>query len=103
MTEDYLPFDVDDIPEWLKLNAEGPKPWWQSRAIWGSLIAAAAGLAGLAGYTVDVPAVTEAIVGAATLVGAALAWYGRLRAERPISPRKVLPGLELPERGERDE
>jgi hypothetical protein len=74
---------------------EEPKPWWQSRAIIGSLITAAASLAALAGYALDVPATTELVLGLAGLVGSALAWWGRVRASRPISKTQVAPGLTL--------
>ena len=103
-----------DLPPWLRRDAEGriieadymevpaAKPWWQSRAIWGAIMTAAAGLAGLAGYSIDAPAATEAVIGLVSLIGAGLAWWGRVQAERPIS-RDVVPGVTLPERGERAE
>jgi hypothetical protein len=74
---------------------DDPKPWWQSRAIIGSLITAAASLAALAGYALDVPATTELVLGLAGLVGSALTWWGRVRASRPISRTQVAPGLTL--------
>jgi hypothetical protein len=72
-----------------------PKPWWQSRTIIGSLITVVASVLALAGYTLDVAAASELVFGLAGLIGGALAWYGRVKATRPISRTKVAPGLEL--------
>jgi hypothetical protein len=74
---------------------EAPKPWWQSRGIIGSLVTVAASLAALAGYALDVEGTTELALGLATLIGGALAWWGRVKAVRPISTRKVLPGVTM--------
>lgn len=76
-------------------SLDDPKPWWQSRAIIGSLITAAASLAALAGYALDVQATTELVLGLAGLIGSALTWWGRVRASRPISRTQVAPGLTL--------
>lgn len=69
------------------------KPWWQSRAIIGSLITVASSGAALAGYAVDVSAVTELALGLGSIIGGALSWYGRVQATRPISMTRVAPGL----------
>lgn len=71
----------------------GVKPWWQSRAIWGALIVFIAQLARLVEIDVDVEGMTDAALSIATLVGAVLAWYGRLQATRPVSRTQVLPGV----------
>lgn len=69
------------------------KPWWQSRAIIGSLITVAGSALGIAGYALNVPLATELAVSISTLVGGLLSWYGRIKAERLISKTAVLPGI----------
>lgn len=71
------------------------KPWWQSRAIIGSLITVLASLLGIIGYTLNVPLATELALSIGTLVGGALSWYGRIKAEKLIDKRAVLPGLSI--------
>lgn len=72
---------------------DDPKPWWQSRTIIGSLITVASTGAALAGYAVDVNAMTELALGLSSIIGAALSWYGRVQATRTISRTMVLPGV----------
>jgi hypothetical protein len=71
------------------------KAWWQSRTIIGSLITVAASVAGIAGYTLDVPLATELALSVVTLVGGVLSWYGRLKAEKIIDKRQVVPGVRI--------
>lgn len=85
---------VRDMTDLLDLPDE-PKPWWQSRGIIGSLVTISASLAALAGYALDVEGTTELAMGLATLIGGALAWWGRVKAMQPISTRKVLPGVTI--------
>ena len=73
------------------------KPWWQSRAIIGSLVTVAASMVGIAGYTLNVPLATELAVSIATLVGGALSWYGRIKADRLISRTAILPKVRIGE------
>ena len=64
------------------------KQWFQSKTIWGGLIAATASLAGVFGISVDFVAQTEltdALVQLAGAVGALFAIYGRLSATEVIS------------------
>lgn len=68
------------------------KPWWQSRAIIGALVIVAAQGLRLTGLEINTEALTDAIVSALTLLGAALAWWGRVQASQPIS-RRVAPGV----------
>ena len=75
--------------------ASDEKPWWQSRAIVGALVVVFAQVASLFGLVVDEPAATEAAFGLVTLVGAGLAWWGRVKATKPISRTKVLPGVNI--------
>lgn len=71
------------------------KPWWQSRTIWGAVIVLVAQVALMFGVAIDVPAMTESALSLATLVGAVLAWWGRLQAQQPVSRTRVIPGVEL--------
>lgn len=64
------------------------KPWWQSKAVWGSIVALAAGFATLAGLKLDATLqdqLAELITGAANVVGGLIAWYGRAKAEAALS------------------
>lgn len=67
---------------WLDLAIE--KPWWQSRTMWGGVVAAGAGIAGALGYYVDVAVTTELATSVAGIVGGLLAIVGRISATRPI-------------------
>jgi hypothetical protein len=83
------------------MNSINEKPWWQSRAIIGAIVVVAAQAARLAGFETDTALVTELVIDGATIAGAALAWVGRVRAERPISRKQIAPGIRLPERPRR--
>lgn len=76
-------------------DAEGLKPWWQSRGVVGSLVTVAASLAGLIGWSIDVQQTTELLMLAITLAGGVASWWGRVKAERPISRTQVAPGVTL--------
>lgn len=70
------------------------KPWWQSAGIWGSLIAVAAGGAGMLGYTISpddqaqlVTAATKGVelgTAAVGLLGGLVSLWGRIRATKRI-------------------
>ena len=60
------------------------KPWYESRAVWGGVVAALAGVAALFGLQLDEPALVEALTAVGGLVGGALAIYGRVKADAPI-------------------
>lgn len=63
------------------------EPWYQSRVTWGAIIAVAAGVAGIAGYTFeeeDQTQLVNGIVGGISVVGGLITWYGRWRAKKPI-------------------
>lgn len=70
-------------------------PWWQSRGVIGALMSIAASIVTLAGYTMDVAVATELAVSLFGLVGGALAWWGRVNAQAPISRTKILPNVTL--------
>ncbi len=68
------------------------KSWWQSRTIIGAVIVLLASFAGIFGWSVDSDATTEIALQVASVVGAVLAIYGRVRAEQPIRRvRRALP------------
>lgn len=63
------------------------KPWYLSKTIWGSLVAVAASLAGIAGVPIEAGAqgqIADALVQAIGAVGALVAIYGRLTATNVI-------------------
>ena len=72
------------------------KPWWTSRTIIGAVIVIFSQVALLFGWDVDTHAATEAALEFATLVGGVLAWWGRIKATRPISRKQVAPGVRVP-------
>lgn len=66
----------------------GTKVWWQSKSVWGSIVALAAGAATLAGLKLDATLqdqLAELITGAANIAGGLLAWYGRARAQNALT------------------
>jgi hypothetical protein len=66
----------------------GTKVWWQSKTVWGSIVALLAGVATLAGVKLDATLqdqLAELIVGIANIVGGAVAWYGRAKADGALS------------------
>jgi hypothetical protein len=66
---------------------EDNKAWWQSKAVWGGLVALGSAVAGAFGIYVD-GATQEEIVNyiavGAGAVGGLAAIYGRLKAEKKI-------------------
>lgn len=66
----------------------GTKVWWQSKTVWGSIVALLAGVATFAGLKLDVTLqdqLAELITGAANVVGGLIAWYGRAKAEGALT------------------
>lgn len=66
----------------------GAKVWWQSKTIWGSIIALLAGVATLAGVKLDATLqdqLAQLLAGLGEIAGGALAWYGRLQASGAIT------------------
>jgi hypothetical protein len=76
-------------------DTSDPKAWWESRAVVGSLISSASVLAAMFGVNVDAGAATELALGLLALAANAVAWYGRVKATRPISTKRVVPGVTL--------
>ena len=63
------------------------KKWYKSKAVWGGLISAFAGLAGIFGFVVDEwtqADIANACFAASSAVGGLLAVYGRVRASSVI-------------------
>jgi hypothetical protein len=63
------------------------KPWYQSKTVWGALIAIAASLLGRAGLEIggaEQAEIAEALTTLAGTVGGLLALYGRLTATKGV-------------------
>ncbi len=63
------------------------KQWWESKTVWGGLIAVGAAVAGAFGVTVDGAAqneIAEYAVAIAGAIGGLLAIYGRIKAGKTI-------------------
>ncbi len=63
------------------------KPWYQSRAVWGSLVAIIAPLGMLVGLEIDSGfqvSLVDFLVLAGSAVGGAVALWGRLKATKTI-------------------
>lgn len=65
------------------------KTWWQSKTIWGGLIAVAAAVMKASGADLslsDQNAIADAIINLSGAIGGILAIYGRLSARGTIAP-----------------
>lgn len=70
------------------MNGTG-KAWYASKTVWGAAIALLAGVATLAGLKLDATLqdqLADLLVGLGEVVGGALAWYGRVKAQTAINP-----------------
>ncbi|MFQ5510091.1 MAG: hypothetical protein ACE5FN_12275 [Leptospirillia bacterium] len=80
------------VKRWFSKGKEkramnGTKAWWQSRAVWGGLVAALAGIGGLFGLNLDEVSqgmIVDVAVQMATVAGALVAVIGRVRATTKI-------------------
>ena len=64
------------------------KPWWASKGVWGGIIAAVAGVAGLFGVQVlpeDQAVLADVVTAVVGSLGGALAVWGRIRASQRLS------------------
>ena len=61
------------------------KPWYASTAVWGGVLAALSPLIALAGYQIDAGQAADLLAALGSLVGGALAVYGRVRATAVIA------------------
>lgn len=67
---------------------EQNKQWWQSKTVWGGVIAISAGIAGLFGVHLsiaDQASLTESLVSVSSAVGGLIAVYGRYTATKQIN------------------
>jgi uncharacterized membrane protein len=74
---------------------DGIKAWYQSKTIWGALMAVAASLLHIAGIELDTASQSELADIAVTLVGAfggLLSLYGRVVATTPVALSGVAGG-----------
>ena len=63
------------------------KPWYASKGVWGGIIAAVAGLAGMFGYAIsdaDVSSLTEVATGLVAAIGGAVSVIGRIVATKRV-------------------
>lgn len=58
------------------------KPWYESKAVWGSLLAV---VSSLAGVTLPLDTATDLLTNAGSLVGGAIALWGRVQATDRIA------------------
>jgi len=80
------------VRKWFSKGREkrvmaGTKAWWQSRAVWGGLVAAIAGIGGLFGLNLNEVSqgmIVDVVVQMATVAGALIAVIGRVRATTKI-------------------
>ncbi|MFZ5645827.1 MAG: hypothetical protein ACOY46_19900 [Bacillota bacterium] len=66
---------------------EDNKKWWQSKTVWGGMVAVGAAVAGAFGLQIDGQTqneITEYITVGAGAIGGLLAIYGRLKADKGI-------------------
>jgi hypothetical protein len=61
------------------------KPWYESIAVWGGLIACLSPLLRLLGYEVDTVQATDLLTECGSLVGGVLAIVGRITATKLIA------------------
>jgi len=63
------------------------KNWWESRSVWGGVMAVVAGVAGWMGYNVPVELqglLTDSLLSVVATVGGILAVYGRVKATASV-------------------
>lgn len=63
------------------------KKWWESKAVWGGIVAVLAGASGLFGITLgadEQAQVADAAMAIASAVGGLLAVYGRVKADKKV-------------------
>lgn len=71
------------------MSNEENKMWYQSKAIWGSIVAVVATVIALFGYTIPQEQTTELIMQIVTVIGGLLALYGRIVASKSIGKKPV--------------
>ena len=71
------------------MNPTTTKPWYASAGVWGALVTLAGSVLALLKVELDAALladVREWVLSLATLVGGAVALWGRIRASRTIAP-----------------
>lgn len=65
------------------------KPWWQSKTIWGVVVALVAQVLKSSGVDISAesPQLIDGILNVISLIGTVLAIYGRVRASKLIKPK----------------
>lgn len=66
------------------------KFWWQSKGMWGGIIAIVATGAALFGYQIDEAETLNIVMQVAALAGGILAVVGRVKAKQPIKKKRDL-------------
>lgn len=64
------------------------KAWYLSKGVWGGIVAAGAGLAGLFGWTIpegEVQNITEYVVSGIVTVAGLIGVYGRVKATSKVT------------------
>ena len=67
------------------------KPWWQSKTVWASIVTLLAGIASLAGVSLDATLQDELailITAMAEIVSGAIALFGRMQAQTRLTWRR---------------
>jgi uncharacterized membrane protein len=71
------------------------KPWWESRAQVGALVALGATLLRAFGLEFDEGQATDVILAATQLIALVLAIWGNMQRTKPLDKKQVLPGIRL--------
>jgi hypothetical protein len=71
------------------------KPWWESKAQWGLLLAALGFVLQGFGIAFDAAAATEVVWSFVQAIGLVLAFYGNAKRMVPLDLKQILPGLRL--------
>ena len=71
----------------IQETSQDTKAWYESKSVWGGLLAVVAGIAGVFGYAVspeDQAVLAEAAVSIVSVAGGLLAVFGRIKASKAI-------------------
>lgn len=67
---------------------EENKKWWESKGVWGGVLAVVGGLLGVGGYVLgpeDIETLSAAFASIGSAVGGILAVYGRVKASKKVA------------------
>lgn len=85
-----LPVDQKQLQQAVQ-DLMGAKPWWQSKAIWGAVVAILSGIGGLVGVVVapeDQQTLVELLAAIGPIIGGFIAIHGRVKATNSIGNPK---------------